>query len=282
MGLVHNMVTKTFSISLSTSSAQSHIMHREFVIDAAHSQLSPLPHAPHPPRISAPETKRQHGGTVTQHGISIAAPPCALVGGPSSDLTSELDVEKLTAGLTSRLACFSSRFILRQTYTLIPATASPRATKIAPPAAIPAIAPALRPSLAWPPAGGGGVGGVGGGGNSGGGVGFGGGAGGHGGLGGLAANVTGGCHSAASAVSLNVMTCVENKGCSAFEGLSQRPRLPGAFYQPRTIGSLGIWAALAGHTGIVFDMGDYVEPHAVHLLLCARRVPGVRLAGRLV
>lgn len=44
-------------------------------------------------------------------------------------------------GLTSRLDCFSSRFILRQTYTLIPAAASTSTKRIAPPAAIPAIAP---------------------------------------------------------------------------------------------------------------------------------------------
>ena len=120
-------------------------------------------------------------------------------------------MEKLVVGLTSRLACFSSRSILRQTYTLIPTAPSTRTTNIAAPAAMPAIAPTLRPSLSVLLAFcgssarvcGGAAGGVG---DDGGGVGCGGGAGGHGGLGGLAANETGVCHSLAFAVSRNVMT----------------------------------------------------------------------------
>ena len=141
-------------------------------------------------------------------------------------------MEKLVVGLTSRLACFSSRSILRQTYTLIPTMPSTRTTRIAPPAAMPAIAPTLRPSLSVLLAFcgssarvcGGAAGGVG---DDGGGVGCGGGAGGHGGLGGLAANETGVCHSLAGAVSRNVVTCVENKAAQPSAswlswGLSQR------------------------------------------------------------
>ena len=194
-------------------------------------------------------------------------------------------------GLTACFACLSSRFILRQTYTLIPQMASPRARHIAPPPAIPAIAPTLSPSLASPllPSGGGDVGVAGGGGEDGGSLGIGGGAGGHGGLGGLAANVTGVCHSLSAAVSLNVVTYVENKVAQTSarwlsKGLSQRQialQTARSFCQPRPMyQQLG--PRLPAIRACVFLHGDDVEPHAVHFLLCARRVPGVRLTGRLM